>query len=79
MGELGGAKFLYLKCTMFFQKYYTIKNMKSITHFKNYKFKEQKKIHQTINNTYFWVHKLWVGFVFFTVFGISIIYHNSNF
>lgn len=43
MGELEGAKFLYLKCTMFFQKYYTIKNMKSITHFKNYKFKEQKK------------------------------------
>lgn len=25
MGELEGAKFLYLKCAMFFQKYYTIK------------------------------------------------------
>lgn len=43
MGELEGAKFLYLKCAMFFWKFYTIKNMKSITHFKNYIWKKQKK------------------------------------
>lgn len=49
MGELEGAKCLYLKCALFFQKYCTIKNMKVLLILKIINSKN-KKIHQTINN-----------------------------